>query len=131
VTDNLRAAGLHVRSNNINPAHKAHTHEDALQPVFCRRRLREGPVDATVTSPWFAMLDLALPLAVPTASEMVCSRVPGHYVTDATAPRRAWLAALKDQGRLHLIWGSLHYGRHWGTRVGDRACPHMGQVRKD
>jgi site-specific DNA-cytosine methylase len=105
VTDNLRTAGLHVRSNDINPAHKAHTHEDALQPVFYRRRLREGPVDAIVTSPWFAMLDLALPLAVLTASKVVCAHVPGHYVTDATAPRRAWLAALKDQGRLHFIWG--------------------------
>ena len=105
VTENLRAAGVHVTSNDINTQHVADTHEDALQPAFYRRRLREGSVDAIVTSPWFAMLDLALPLAVMAASTMVCAHVPGHYITDATEPRNTWLRKLKASGRLHFVWG--------------------------
>ena len=101
----FRKAGVHVVTNDINSAHAADTHEDALQPSFYHKLLQDGPIDAIVMSPWFAMLDLALPLAVLAASVVVCAHVPGHYFTNATGPRHQWLGNLVNSGRVQFIWG--------------------------
>ena len=54
---------------------------------------------------FFAVLDLALPIAVLYAHHSVCCHVPGHYVTDRPAPRMEWFRQLQSQGRLMIIAG--------------------------
>lgn len=96
------AAQVQVCSNDINPRQPADTHCDALQPTFYRQVARRIGLDAIVTSPWFAVLDLALPLAVMAARSVACIHVPGHFVTDAHPRRRAYLRALMHEGRVHM-----------------------------
>jgi hypothetical protein len=85
---------------------QAETHLNALLPDFYIRLKTAGHMpDAVVMSPWFAVLDIALPLAVRFALSVVCAHVPGHYLTDATAPRLNWLRSLKEEGRLATILG--------------------------
>jgi hypothetical protein len=78
---------------------------DALQPsTYCELQ-REHALDAVVMSPFFTVLDLALPLAVLFAERVVCCHVPGHYVTNAPPARMTWLKGLQSEGRLMLIVG--------------------------
>ncbi|PNH01983.1 Retrovirus-related Pol polyprotein from transposon, partial [Tetrabaena socialis] len=60
----LQARGLAVVRNDINPRHPAEYYEDALQPGLYRRAQQSHPFSAIVASPWFAVLDIALPLAI-------------------------------------------------------------------
>ena len=62
-------------------------------------------MDAVVMSPWFSFLDIVAPLACLFAASVVCVHVPGHYITDATPARFAWLRNMKMAGRLHLVLG--------------------------
>ena len=62
-------------------------------------------LDAVVMSPFFTVLDLALPLAVQHAQRVVCCHVPGHYVTNAPRARMDWLTQLQAEERLMLIVG--------------------------
>jgi hypothetical protein len=105
VANALRARGLQVITNDINPSHQADMHLDALQPHFYRVLQAKGVVDAIVMSPWFAVLDLALPLAVAFSRSVVACHVPGHFITSAHPARYAWFRTLKQQGRLHLVMG--------------------------
>ena len=79
-------------------------HADALQPSFYRRTQARQAIDAVVTSPWFAALDLAVPLAVLAARAVACIHVPGHYITDAHPARVRYLRELMREGRLHVLW---------------------------
>jgi site-specific DNA-cytosine methylase len=102
----LRRKGLEVATNDINVFHEAHFHLDALRPEFWRAVVKAAvPHGAIVMSPLFGVLDLALPLAVLFMDRVVCCHVPGHYVTDATPARLAWLRRLKAAGRLLLVLG--------------------------
>ncbi len=74
--------------------------EDALQPAFHRKLLREhGRIDAFVVSPWFSFLDMAVPLALAHAARTL----PG------------WLgcASCSCGGKCASWWDS-----HGGPRVG-------------
>jgi hypothetical protein len=102
----LAPAGLRTVTNDISPQRPADYHLDALQPeTYSRIARQHGPISAIVTSCWFALLDLALPLAVHAASDIVCAHVPGHYLTNGPEARFSWLSQLRHQGRLHLILG--------------------------
>ena len=100
----FRQKGYMTYRNDVFEGHEAERHEDALQPGFYRRVQDVWSYDAIVASPWFAMLDLALPLAVSFAP-VVAFHVPGHYVTDAHDVRRGYLQSLAKAGRLALIMG--------------------------
>ena len=100
----LESRGVTTRTNDLNPSRKAHTHLDALQPGLYRSTARQVSIDGVITSPWFAVLDIALPLAVLAARTVACVHVPGHYVTDAHPARCAYLKGLMAQGRLHILW---------------------------
>jgi hypothetical protein len=76
-------------------------HEDALQPAFYQAH----PSQVIVTSPPFAVLDIAAPLLALAAAAVACIHVPGHYITSATEARQRWLQQLFNQGRLHLLMG--------------------------
>ena len=95
--------GIRVHTNDVEPARAADTHMDALQPGFYRMSRARVGLDAVVTSPWFATLDLALPLAVLAARTAACIHVPGHYITDAHPARATYLMRLIGEGRLHML----------------------------
>ena len=100
----LSPLGTPVLCNDLSPNSHAELHADALQPAFYRQVQRHHTIDAIVTSPWFTVMDLALPLAVAHARTVVCVHVPGHYVTDAHPNRAAFLLSLMQDGRLHVLW---------------------------
>jgi len=100
----LSPLGTPVLCNDLNPGASADSHADALQPAFYQHAQRHHTIDAIVTSPWFTVLDLALPLAVLHARTVACVHVPGHYVTDAHPNRVAFLLSLMQAGRLHILW---------------------------
>ena len=107
--DNIRtafnAAELDVLTNDVNPLLDSDHHMNALQPSTYAA-LQEGQqLDAVVMSPFFTVLDLALPLAVHHAEQVVCCHVPGHYVTNAPRARMDWLGQLQAEERLMLIVG--------------------------
>jgi hypothetical protein len=97
-------AGHLVYRNDAFTAHDADCHEDPLQPGLYRRVQDVWPYDAIVTAPWFAALDLALPLASAFAP-IVAMLVSARHVTDAPEARQACLRALSAAGRLALILG--------------------------
>ncbi len=66
---------------------------------------RFGGPDVIVTSPWFAVLDLALPLAVEAAQVAACIHVPGHYMASGLGPRYAYLRQLQHCNRLVVLLG--------------------------
>ena len=97
--------GMRVITNDVNPRLAADYHYDALQPETYRNMQQHQSMDAVVTCPREAVLDLALPLAVKFANMIVCCQVPGHYLTDAPEARMEWLRDMQQQGRLFFIMG--------------------------
>ena len=75
-----------------------------------------GPC-AVVTSPWFGVLDVALPLLAHFARPVAFVHVPMHYVLDAHSRRAHFLAELQNAGRLlfvgNLPLGPLHRRCMW------------------
>ena len=100
----LANQGIAVLSNDLSQDSPAALHLDALQVSTYARLRSNGQLDAAVMSPWFGLLDLALPLAAQHVP-LVCCHCPGHYVFNAIEPRRLWLQRLARQGRLHLVLG--------------------------
>lgn len=98
------AQGIPVFDNDLNPRSGSHSHKDALQPAFYRYASLRAPIDAVVASPWFTVLDLALPLAVSAARCVACVHVPGHFITDAHPNRSAYLRALMREDKVHVLW---------------------------
>ena len=107
IASELRQAGLsQVLSNDLSRVRSADSHEDALQPGFYQAlSQRQGGLDAVVTSPWFSVLDVALPLAVAASRVVACVHVPGHYLASGLEPRYAYLRSLQQQGRLVVLFG--------------------------
>ncbi|KAK3274948.1 hypothetical protein CYMTET_16901 [Cymbomonas tetramitiformis] len=101
---------LKVMNNDWNPQLKWHEALNALQPGNYRAwKEKYGVCDAVVTSPWFAVLDIALPLAVLASRVVACIHVPSHYMTDMTESRAQYFRKLCHAGRLHVI-GHLEHG---------------------
>ena len=95
----LGEAGYSVVANDLNPAHGTELVQDALQPGF----YKDKEIDIFVTSPYFAVLDLALPLMIKFAKVAVMVHVPGHYLYDPTEPRQRFFYSLID--RMAVILG--------------------------
>ncbi len=95
--------GLPVVTNLPESAgHRADVRMDCLMPANMEELRRRMPMDVVISSPWFVLLDLALPLAVLSARSLVCMRVPGHFKLRAPPPRRSWMDRLHAERR--LIW---------------------------
>ena len=102
----FKKVGLRVVTNDINIQHKAQHHLDTLQPASYKQlRSLYGRRTAFVTSPWFRMLDIVLPLTVLASPQVACMHVPGHYLTDAHPARLQYLRSLLQQGRLVTVMG--------------------------
>lgn len=97
--------GLRVICNDIDNEMEADYHLDALQHSTYQSIKDSYGLDAVVISPTFAFLDLALPLAVLHAEQLVCCHVPGHYFTCAPRARFEWMSRLQHEGRLAVIAG--------------------------
>ena len=97
--------GVKVYTNDVNPAFEADFNMDPLQPGSYQVMEQEIRIDAIIASPWFALLDLAIPLALRAAQSVVCTHVPGHYISDAHPIRRRWLNELISEDRLHVLYG--------------------------
>ena len=97
-------------SNDANPEHGAQFAEDAGQVWFWRKLVqRVGSKPGVVTSPWFELLDLVIPLMVRERPEVVCIHVPYGYVTAAPEARHKYLRGLAEDGRLFLLAGLERY----------------------
>jgi hypothetical protein len=105
IAASLRACGIPVWRNDLNPYWPADSHQDALQPGFYQTLQRQGRCEVIVTSPWFSVLDVAAPLAVRYAAKVACLHVPGHWVANPSEPRSEWFKNLQRQGRLHAVMG--------------------------
>ncbi|KAK3249588.1 hypothetical protein CYMTET_40991 [Cymbomonas tetramitiformis] len=101
---------LRFMNNDWNPQLGWSEARDALQPGNYRIwKEKYGVCDAVVTSPWFAALDIAFPLAVMASRVVACVHVPSYYLTDMTESRAAYFRRLSQSGRLHVI-GHLEHG---------------------
>jgi hypothetical protein len=96
---------VQVLCNDVDSGVDAYYHMDALQPSTYIKIKKEYGLDAVIISPTFAFLDLALPLAVLHAEQLVCCHVPGHYFTCAPSARFEWMRQLQEQKRLHVLAG--------------------------
>ena len=54
--------------------------------------LSKCKADVVVCSPWFTVLDLAIPRLLCYGAPLICIHAPAHYVTNMPTPRRNWLA---------------------------------------
>jgi hypothetical protein len=82
----------------------AHLHGNALDTTYLAQlRTEHGPFDVVITSPWFTMLDLALPLLIMLAEKAVFCHVPGHYITNMPQGRKRWLRGLCTNRRVLAI----------------------------
>jgi hypothetical protein len=81
-----------------------HAVANALELSDLRRVwARLGSFDGVVSSPWFAFLDLALMSVWMFPLSFVAFHVPGHFVSDATPPRAAFLQRMLAEGRLVVL----------------------------
>ncbi|KAK3287728.1 hypothetical protein CYMTET_4780 [Cymbomonas tetramitiformis] len=95
---------LSIMNNDWNPQLKWHEAMNALQAGnYHARKTKYGVCNAVVTSPWFAVLDIALPLAVAASCVVACIHVPSHYMTDLTESRAQYFRKLCYAGRLRVI----------------------------
>jgi hypothetical protein len=94
----------HVMSNDINRAHMVDMHADALQPGLYKQARQQG-MRSIITSPWFRLLDIAVPLAALSVELVACIHVPGHFVYSAHSARMSWLKRMHAQGRLAILHG--------------------------
>jgi hypothetical protein len=98
--------GRSIVCNDVNTRLTAEFHLDALQPSSYTAIAGQQGIHVVIMSPYFTILDLALPLAVQYAQHAVCCHVPGHYITDGPTARMQWLKGLSTQGRLAIIMGA-------------------------
>jgi hypothetical protein len=99
----FKATGLHVHTNDANRYSPAAECMDALLPATYEHWQHDFRLDAIVTSPHFAFLDLALPLAAEMVQTVACIHCPSHFYFDATHQRLAYFQLLAAHGRLHVI----------------------------
>jgi len=100
----LAREDLSVFSNDIDSNTTSSWHRDALQPSFYSDLSAHlGGLDVVVMSPPTRVIDLALPLAVRYAREVVCCRVPDCYLAGAPPGRAAFLAWLQRHGRMSVV----------------------------
>ena len=102
----LQIHGIQVISSDLNPKSPAAHHYDALSLQSYDELMRtHGPISGIITSPHFAVLDIAFPLAVAASRSMAAIHCPGHYYYDATKQRWSMFERLQDEGRLEVIAG--------------------------
>eukprot|EP00873_Tetraselmis_striata_P028787 jgi/Tetstr1/449051/TSEL_036266.t1 len=122
-------------NNDFNPVYQTEMCEDALESFVyqCARDVTATVAMTTmitttmtttmmttqprleapfivVTSPWFQLLDLALPIMA-SCADILFVQVPIFYIAQGPSPRMQWLRHLGDCGRLHIIAGDMQRNR--------------------
>jgi hypothetical protein len=102
----LRRQGARVVTNDINENHGCNYHMNALQPkMYMDISPNKTLPSYIVTSPWFKMLDLAVPIAAASCRVAAFIHVPGHYLTNAPPARLRFFKELNLQRRMALMIG--------------------------
>ena len=74
---------------------------NALEPAFLSRLREEyGSIDIIITSPWFRLLDLAIPILFRYARQGIFIHVPGHYLSNMPTARRNWFRSMAPRLRI-------------------------------
>ena len=97
---------IHMASNDMNPELWWKSKRDSLMPSTYKAL---EMWDCIITSPWFKVLDLAVPLAASAVRQVACIHVPGHYFTNMPPAREQYFRQLAIDDRLHVI-GQLPNG---------------------
>ena len=102
----LRRQGALVVTSDLNEGHACDFHENALQPkVYMDMSPNKTLPAYIVTSPWFKMLVLAVPIAAASCTVAAFIHVPGHYLTNAPPARLKFFRDLNKQRRMAIILG--------------------------
>jgi hypothetical protein len=97
--------GYKIITNDINPNAKTHFKLDAAQPQFYKDMVTRKLNSFFITSPWFPILDIVLPLMVAFAKNAAFVHVPGYYISCAPKARLNFFAKLAAEERIHFIYG--------------------------
>ena len=90
-----------ITTNDICPEHgNPHLCDNALDDKLY---VDNGPFDCIITSPWFSMLDIALPLSMKHSKQFVALHVPSYYITNAPTPRMEFLKKLSIEKRIFVV----------------------------
>ena len=82
---------LRIITSDIDPSVGAEHCGNALDPAFYNRlRNEREELDVIITSPWFRMLDLAIPTMLRFVKQALFVHVPGHYLSNMPEGRRLW-----------------------------------------
>ena len=93
--------GIHVVTNDICSEHGDQLlYENALDSKLY---IENGPFDAIITSPWFVMLDVAIPLMLKHCKKFLAIHCPAYYLTNAPNPRLRYIKKLADEKRILAI----------------------------
>lgn len=90
-----------IITNDICPEHG--------NPELCENALDNklyneiGQVDAIITSPWFVMLDIAIPLMLKHCKSFLAIHCPSYYMTNAPNPRLKFIKKLAKENRVISI----------------------------
>lgn len=103
---------IQIISNDLCKHHGEHDfYENALDIEFYEQ-FGES-FDAIITSPWFAILDLAIPILMKYARYFIAVHVPAYYITNAHEHRIKFIKRLMRQGRVHIVGNLPHAVIGW------------------
>ena len=103
---------INVTTNDISMVHgNSDFNENALDENFYTQF--HEPFDAIITSPWFSILDLAIPQMLKHVKYFVAVHVPAYYLTNAHESRTAYLKRLVRDGRVHVEGNLPHAVIGW------------------
>ena len=98
-----------IISSDIDPSVGAQHCGNALDPSFLSRVQDEyGGLDVIITSPWFRMLDLFIPILFRFAQQALFIHVPGHCLTNMPTARRHWFR--RHAGFIKIITADMPVG---------------------
>jgi len=99
--------GLKCWTNDIDQDAQVDFHRDALQPEFYMDLKACSGCDTIMTSPWFAVSDLAVTLSVE-AAPIVLMLLSSSFVFNPTESRLKWLNQLQWWDRVAVVAGLPH-----------------------
>ena len=105
----LEEEGVPVHRNDICTNVTADSHLDIMQPGQLVSLLENTCATSIITSPFFASLDLQLPLLFAAMDSKIANlmhiiiHVPGHYLSNPTLYRRLWFRNLAQSNRTIIL----------------------------
>lgn len=114
----FKGRAAQVLMSDAEPSRACDFVGDALSPkTFARAASMMKRPFAIVTSPWFSMLDMFIPVAVASTAELACVQVPTAYFTDGPIPRMEYISRLAAAGRVVMVASKNARNPHTGRRA--------------